>query len=154
MVFLFNVNENNEQRKCGGLESSLMLHRSLGSSEVLLHCQWPEALERTVFYSLLYKVLWASVLEASSVCHANVHRDPWLVRDMRRQCWRRETGEQSKAKIPAPGKCWAGSTERVQTRDGASLSHVGARSGWSSQEGLCKEGKTRAENYIEGGKKN
>lgn len=53
MVFLFNVNENNEQRKCGGLESSLMLHRSLGSSEVLLHCQWPEALERTIFYSLL-----------------------------------------------------------------------------------------------------
>lgn len=43
MVFLFNANENNEQRKCGGLESLLMPHRSLGSSEVLLHCQWPEA---------------------------------------------------------------------------------------------------------------
>lgn len=40
---------------------------------------------------------------------------------MQRQCLWRETGKQSKPKIPVPGKCWVRSTQWVQRSDGRTL---------------------------------
>lgn len=37
---------------------------------------------------------------------------------MQRQCLWRETGKQSKPKIPVPGKCWVRSRQWVQRSDG------------------------------------
>lgn len=120
-VFLFNVRENSGK----GSVEVWNLCRCLPGPQGAVSCFLTvggRKHERGLSFTPCSKCLWASVLEASSVCHANIYQASlWHCEGIGYAKTRACGGKQQSRinwKFQCQGKCWAGGTQRVPRSNG------------------------------------